>query len=284
MLTALERLGREIRSDKGLQEISAQRELELIREVQETGSTEAFEELCRGYARALRSCLKNFQSSSTMNVDEALSEVLIGFYELVTEYDLEGDHSYRLAYKVRSLKYRISLALDQQKLPVHVAAKNEDDPEDSDKLSPRTLARYRSLHRKYNGELMEMYKNVKEVGLAAETMMDIHAVLNFEALDLLKETTEVHADELIPYGPGERDDDLVALAFASIAFDQRYTDVVWHTYNFDEPSLTRRRTDGDVGEILDLSRSVVQRAKAGALAHMREVLIGAGSDNGVSAA
>lgn len=284
MLTALERLGRELQADRDPQEISAQRELELIWEVQNNSSTEAFEELCRGYTKPLSGCLRGFENRPGMTVDDARSEVLVGFYELVNEYDLEGDLSYRLAYKIRSLKYRIFQALDQEKLPVHVEAKNEDDPEDSDKLSPRTLARYKALHRKYNGDLMEMVKNVKEVGLATDTMMDIHWVVNYEAFSSLVETTESQAEELIPYGPGDRDDDLVALAFASIAFDQRFTDVIWHTYNFDDPSLTRRRTDGDVAEILDLSRSVVQRARAGALAHMREVLIGAGSDNGVLAA
>lgn len=284
MLTALERLGRELRSDNNPEEISAQRELELIWEVQNNGSTEAYEELVRGYSRGLRACLRGFQSNGEMTVDEALSEVLVGFYELVHEYDLEGDLSYRLAYKVRSLKYRITQSLEQDRLPVHVEARSKDDSEDSGKLSPRTLARYRSLHRKYNGDALQMLKNASEVGLAADTMMDIHWVVNYEAFSSFVETTEACVEELIPYGPGDRDDDLVALAFASIAFDQRFTDVIWHTYNFDEPSLSRRRTDGDVAEILDLSRSVVQRARAGALAHMREVLIGAGSDNGVLAA
>lgn len=261
MLTALERLGREVRSNGDHPELSPERELELIREVQEEGSNEAFEELVRGYARGLSGCLRDFRSDGDMDVDEALSEVLIGFYENVLNYDLDGDHTIRLAYTVKSLRYRISAARDEQTLTAQIA--------------PRTLRRYRALHKRYNGNLLEMFKHAPEEGLAQDHLMDIHAVLNSEDLAAVIESGEEPTyEEQEHYGPGDQDADLVAIAFASIADDQSATDVVWHSYNFDMPDLKRRRTDGDVAELLGSSRSVVQRTRAAALKSMRAVLMG----------
>lgn len=257
MLTSLEKLGREIRNGIDPQELDPERELDLIAQVQETGSTEAFEELVRGYAKGLSGCLRGFQASASMTVDEALSEVLVGFWENVQNYDLEGDTSFRLSYGVKSLKYRISAARDEQANWANI--------------KPRTLSRYRALHRRYDGNLLEMFKHASEEDLSQDHLMDIHAALTSEGL---ADVLDLSAEDVAVYGPGDQDSDLVALAFSVIADDQRATDVVWHYYSFDEPDLKRRRTDGDVAELLDVSRYIVQRSRSGALKKIREVMLG----------
>lgn len=267
MATALQSLGKNISTGEAPQSLSPEKELELIRRVQQDRDSEAFEELAQGYTRGLRSCLRGFTGGKDMDVNDAWSEILVGFYENVMAYDLEGDTTYRLSYGVKSLRYRIS------------ALRDEDT--NSIRIEPRALRRYRALHKRYDGDLMQMFTHAPEEGLSKEHLMDIHAVLTSESLNEIAECGEDAVEPLEMYGPGDDAADLIALAFASIGDDSRATGVVWHTYNFDEPTLKRRRTDGDVAELMDLSRAVVQRCKAGALQRMRGVLLHDQSDEGI---
>lgn len=265
MLTALNRLGRGIADSKDITGLTKEDELELIRKVQEHSDSEAFEQLCKGYTKGLSGCLKGFTPSNGVSMDDAWSEILVGFYENIQKYDLDGQQDKRLAYGVKSLKYRLY-------------ALGEDSPSGIE-VPARTMDRYKALRTKYEGNVIEMFKYSNEdQGLAQSTLLFIHELLTSTSINILEEMD--YPSEARP-GPGERDYDFIALAFAAIADDPQATDVIWLSFSFDQPEVKRKRTDGDVAEEMGLTRSVVQRIKAGALQRMREVLIGGGPNEAV---
>lgn len=269
MLTELNRLGRTIADSKDLTTLTPEAELELIRKVQEDSCSEAFTELCEGYTRGLSGCLKGFQAGGEVSMDDAWAEILVGFYENVSNYDLEQPTK-RLAYGVKSLKYRLYGLRDDHTAGIEIPS--------------RTMDRYKALNKRYDGDILQMFKNSNEdQGLAQSTLLFIHELVSGSAsFDVLPEMD--YPEEARP-GLGDRDYDFIALAFAAIADDVQATDVIWLSFNFDQPDVKRKRTDGDVAEETGLTRVMIQRIRAGALQRIREVLLGGGlTDTAVLAA
>lgn len=268
MLTELNKLGRSIADSKDVTNLDPHEELDLIRKVQETSDSEAFQTLATGYAKGLSGCLRGFKATADVSMDDAWAEILVGFYENVSNYDLEQPEK-RLAYGVKSLKYKLYGLRDSNPSGIEIPS--------------RTMDRYKALDREYSGDIVQMFKNsLEDQGLAPQTLLFIHSILNSGSIDVLGEMD--YPEESRP-GPGDRDYDFIALAFAAIADDAQATDVVWLSFGFDQPNEKRKRTDGDVAELTDLSRSMVQRIRAGALQRMREVLLGGGlTDTAVLAA
>lgn len=266
MKTELQELGLAVTTSTALEVLTPEAELELIALVKD-GDSEAFEQLCRGYARGLSGCLRGFRSERGVDIDEARQEILVGFYENIMSYDLQGDTSVRLAYGVKSLRYRLSALRDEQAQPINIPA--------------RTLRRYRALHRRYDGDIIEMFAGAAEESLSHKALMFIHSILNSENLDPdLIDQIDQQADS---YGPNDNDEDLVQIAFGAIADDQEATQVIWYLFSFDQRDESRKRTDGDVAEIMGTNRNWVQRKKTDALRRMREVLLGGGSSEALLA-
>lgn len=268
-MTELNKLGRSIADSKDVTNLNPDEELDLIRKVQETSDSEAFQALATGYAKGLSGCLRGFQAGGEVSMDDAWAEILVGFYENVSNYDLEQPTK-RLAYGVKSLKYRLYGMRDDNTAGIEIPS--------------RTMDRYKALRAKHDGNIIDMFKySLEDQGLAQNTLLFIHELTTGSAsFDVLPEMD--YPEEARP-GLGDRDYDFIALAFAAIADDAQATDVIWMSYNFDQPDVKRKRTDGDVAEETGLTRSMVQRVRAGALQRMREVLLGGGlTDTAVLAA
>lgn len=267
MLNALPQLGQTIARESELTSISEARERELIALVQDEASSEAFEELARGYGTALSSTMFRFrQGASGLSADDAWCEVLLAFYDLILE---SGGGEYRLSYFMPSMRFRLYGVLNASSPAISVP--------------PRTMRRYREAQKACNGEVLDMYRRAGEFGMSPSSLLMISELLGSASLDVLGEAVLDQADTLSESG-GSSTDEFVALAFSAIADDKEQSDVLWFYFSFDEPDMKRKRTDGDVAELLDLGRSKVQRIRSAALARIREVLLHAGPDEAVLAA
>lgn len=251
-MNELSRLSSLVFGGGSFETLTAERELELIEQAQ-TGESAAFWELCTGYARALRALMKGFRSESSLGLTQAREELLEAFGEQVLAYDLT-DTSKRLAYSIRRAKRRITETRDQQALSVDI---------------PRVpLDRLRKLSRDHDGDLRAMIQHAPDENVSSLTMRQM---LGFKhSVRLEPDTQGITPGPM--YGPGADDSDLVAIAFASIADDPKAIEVMQLKYGFDDPTLSRRRSDGDVAEVLSCGPSTVGRIHAKALSRMRVAL------------
>lgn len=235
--------------------LSAEEELDLIRLVQ-AGDDDAFWSLCAGYVRALRSVLKGFREEPTLRLTEARELVLTAFAEQVATYDTEQPEK-RLSYSIKRCKRALTETRDSRALPVYV-------PE-------RTMVRYRALRATAGREgwdMRQMVEHSSESGLSPDTARQLAGHITSEPLEV-----EQHDGTAPEYVRGSVDDaDLVAIAFAAIADDLQATEVMQLKYGFDDPTITRRRTNGDIAEVLSCGPATVDRIHVKALSRMRQAL------------
>ncbi|MFF5793667.1 hypothetical protein ACFY5D_16600 [Paeniglutamicibacter sp. NPDC012692] len=239
-------------------------ERNLISEALE-GNETAIETLLFTYAPVLKSAIKKAPWSA--DKEDVQSAVLLGFLEALKAFD-PSKHK-RLAGVIKKLVLAETSKIGQDAMGFHV-------PE-------RTLSRFFNLLRQADGNIYYALSLAPEQSMSAEVFISILTALRqIGSIDKALSDGDVEAAWKLVDGPlvatepiAETDLELIRIIFEdrgdNLDFTERELKVVHTAYGFLDYD-DQVKPDAEVGEILDLTRSTVQRTRTSALIKARNRL------------
>lgn len=248
MNTDLYRLASEVFSNTKYDALTPERETELVERVK-AGDSEAFRDLCLGYAGGLRRQMRGYRGESW---EDARVEALVAFWEVIADHD----GTKRLAYHLRSVRRSVDL--------------RDQATNGAVELSPSMRQRYARLGRMCDWETKKMVERASEVEMSAWSVQAVTNLLATASIEVGDGTYDL-PDETPLYGPGYEDSDLVDLAFASIAHEPQWTDACRYKFGF-EDEAKRIRSNGEVAEHVGVGVNKAGRILTDSLHTMRVAL------------
>jgi DNA-directed RNA polymerase specialized sigma subunit len=241
------------------------------------GDSDATYRLLHAVGGTIRSLRSKFRRVPREEFDSAVS---IALFEVVSDYDFSDGQT---TAAVGSLLYK-------EALPALTATTTGPM-----RVPHRTVQRYFSVERaaKREAEALGLDDHrfiapriAKEHGMSTDCYLDVRNALascTVTALQSELEDTGTNVDRIIEKAASrflapevaEDDDELVALAFASV--DELEADVCYVAYGFGPEYCPEAddnpRSDAEVGETLGLSNSKAYRTRRRALSKMRDALL-----------